>query len=153
MENTIKAFIESHNFSLFYISFFIIAAILIVYNAWRTARRYVIPCIAPIVVIFISVLSDNDHIGMIDILKTLALSSAFGASWAVAISAGVFKQMRLNRVELIPIYFSMMGTCISAVYAVRNTNQGTLGCLFICVVMLILSVKNTFFAELFRRRG
>lgn len=144
MEGTIKTFVESRVFALFATSFFVISAILFVYTAYRKARRYVIPCIAPAVSIVMSVLSRSDHIKMIRILDFLALSSVLGASWAVAISAGTFDHVQLDWADYLPVLFSLGSTCVTALNAVRNINQGTLCCLFICIAMLIPSVKNTF---------
>ena len=145
MEDTIRAFVESRGFSLFATSFFVISAILFVYNAYREARRHVITCIAPAVSIVMSVLSWSDHIETIRILGFLASSSAFGASWAVAISAGTFDHVQLDGIDYLPILLSLESTCVTVVNVVRNINQGTLCCLFICIAMLILSIKDTFF--------
>lgn len=145
MEGTIRTFVESRVFALFATSFFVISAILFVYTAYRKARRYIITCIAPAVSIVMSVLSRSNHIETIRILDFLALSSAFGASWAVAIFAGTFDHVQLDEIDYLPILLSLGSTCVTALNTIRNINQGTLCCLFICIAMLIASVKNTFF--------
>lgn len=145
MEGTIRTFVESRVFALFATSFFVISAILFVYTAYRKARRYIITRIAPAVSIVMSVLSRSNHIETIRILDFLALSSAFGASWAVAISAGTFDHVQLDGADYLPILLSLGSTCVTALNTIRNINQGTLCCLFICIAMLIASVKNTFF--------
>lgn len=145
MEDTIRTFVESRGFSLFVTSFFGISAILFVYNAYREARRHVITCIAPAVSIVMSALSWSDHIETIRVFDFLALSSAFGASWAVAIVAGTFDHVQLDGFDYLPVLLSLGSACVTVVNVVRNINQGTLCCLFICIAMLIASVKNTFF--------
>lgn len=145
MENTIKTFVESRGFALFATSFFVVSAISFVYNAYCEARRYVIPCIVSVVSIVMFFFSLSDHIKIIRVLNFLALSSAFGASWAVAISVGTFDDVQLNGANYLPILFSLGSTCATAINTVCNINQGTLCCLFICIAMLILSIKDTFF--------
>lgn len=153
MEDTIRTFVESRGFSLFVTFFFVISAILFVYNAYREARRHVITCIAPAVSIVMSALSRGNYIETIRILDFLALSSAFGASWAVAISAGTFDHVQLDGTKYLSILLSLGGTCVTAINAVCNINRETLCCLLICIAMLILSVKDTFFTGKIRSRG
>lgn len=153
MENTIRTFVESRGFALFATSFFVISTILFVHHAYREARRYVIPCIVPAVSIVMSVLSRSDHIETIRVLDMIALSSAFGASWAIAISAGTFDHVRLDGTKYLSISLSLGSTCVTAINAVRNINRETLCCLLICIAMLILSVKDTFFFTSKRRES